>query len=147
MLKQHICLRAIANRDKLRMHPKKRNALFFIKGMEALDKEMDIAYIIRQVRILRYFLRTVLDHDQYCLLKMKSTKLIESSDDENEPILSKERKKYNKDAVLDRLIDQLQRKQLSKQDVRLLEVLGFDETLKILMEERTKLNRHNERLD
>ena len=45
------------------------------------------------------------------------------------------------------MIDQLQRKQLSKQDVRLLEVLGFDETLKILMEERTKLNRHNERLD
>ena len=44
-------------------------------------------------------------------------------------------------------MDQLQRKQLSKQDVKLLEVLGFSETLNILMEERTKLNSHNEHLN
>ena len=53
----------IADREKLRRHPDKRNSLFFIKGMESLDKEMDIAYIIRQVRILKYFLQTVLEKD------------------------------------------------------------------------------------
>ena len=47
VIKQHICLRKIANRDKLRYSAPKRNSLFFIKGQEALDKEMDIAYIIR----------------------------------------------------------------------------------------------------
>ena len=47
VLKQHLCLRVINNRTKLRMKAKTRHALFFIKGQEALDKEMDIAYIIR----------------------------------------------------------------------------------------------------
>ena len=28
-----------------------------------LDKEMDVAFIIRHIRILRYFLKTVLDKD------------------------------------------------------------------------------------
>ena len=32
VIKQHICLRVIANREKLRGHPNKRNSLFFMKG-------------------------------------------------------------------------------------------------------------------
>ena len=105
VIKQHICLRKITDRNKLRYAARKRNSLFFIKGQEMLDKEMDISYIIRQVRILRYFLKTVLDNDQYCLLKLKSTDLIPSSDDENHPPLEKFTKKYNKDEILDRLIN------------------------------------------
>ena len=54
---------------------------------------------------MRYFLKTVLDNDQYCLLKLKSTDLIPSSDDENHPPLEKFTKKYNKDEILDRLIN------------------------------------------
>ena len=65
---------------------------------------MDISYIIRQVRILRYFLKTVLDNDQYCLLKLKSTDLIPSSDDENNPPLDEARKVVKKDQILDLLI-------------------------------------------
>ncbi len=68
---------------------------------------MDIAYIIRQVRILRYFLKTVLDRDQYCLLKLKSTALIPSSDDETRPPKKDKTKKFKKEKVLNRLIDQL----------------------------------------
>ena len=34
-----------------------------MKGRELLDKEMDVAFIIQHVRILRYFLKTVLDKD------------------------------------------------------------------------------------
>ena len=33
---------------------------------------------------------------------------------------------------------------MSKQDFKLLEVLGFSETLKILMDEKTKLDMHND---
>ena len=86
---------------------------------------MDLAYILRQVRILRYLLKTVLDKDQYCLMKMKGTALIPSSDDETRPIPGKQHKKFNKDAVLERLVTQLQRKQLSKQDFKFFEVMGF----------------------
>lgn len=63
ILKHLVCLRFVHDRTKLRMNAKSRHDLFFIKGLEALDKEMDIAYILRQVRILRYFLKTVLDRD------------------------------------------------------------------------------------
>ena len=41
---------------------------------------MDIGFIIRHVRILRYFLKTVLESDQLALLKLKQKELIESSD-------------------------------------------------------------------
>ena len=78
---------------------------------------------------------------------MKTTKLIPSSDDETKPPLDEARKKYNKDKLLEQLIKQLQRKQLSKQDVKLLEVLGFSETLQILMEERTQMDKHNDHLN
>lgn len=66
---------------------------------------------------------------------MKSTELIESSDDQTKPNEIIAKKKFKKNAVLDRLIGQLQRKVLSKQDIKLLEVLGFSETVKILKEE------------
>jgi len=63
VIKHLVCLRFLHDRTKLRMNAKRRHDLFFIKGLEALDKEMDIAYILRQVRILRYFLKTALDRD------------------------------------------------------------------------------------
>ena len=86
IIKMFGCLRLIRNRDKLRKKSKDtRQVLFFLKGREALDKEMDIGYVIRYVRILRYFLKTVLDKDQRVLLKLKSTEFIPSSDDERKP--------------------------------------------------------------
>ena len=86
IIKMFACLRILRKREWLRMHsPGSRQILFFLKGREALDKEMDISYVIRHVRILRYFLRTVLDKDQRVLLKLKSTELIPSSDDERKP--------------------------------------------------------------
>ena len=45
---------------------------------------MDIGYIIRQVRILRYFLKSVLEKDQLALLKLKSKDRIDSAD--NKPL-------------------------------------------------------------
>lgn len=47
VLKHHVCLRVIGDRRKMRNDPKTRNALFWNKGREALDKEMDLAYILR----------------------------------------------------------------------------------------------------
>ena len=58
------CLRIARKRQSLRMKSHAtRQVLFFLKGRERLDQEMDISYVIRYVRILRYFLKTVLDKD------------------------------------------------------------------------------------
>ena len=58
------CFRHFRDRKFLRETSQStRQVLFFLKGREKLDKEMDIGYVIRQVRILRYFLQTVLDKD------------------------------------------------------------------------------------
>ena len=64
IIKMFACLRIARNREFLRKNSKEtRQVLFFLKGREQLDKEMDIGYVIRYVRILRYFLKTVLDKD------------------------------------------------------------------------------------
>ena len=86
IIKMMVCLRIIRSRKYLRNKSKgTRDVLYFLKGRERLDKEMDISYIVKHVRILRYFLRTVLDKDQRVLLKLKSTEFIPSSDDASKP--------------------------------------------------------------
>lgn len=97
---------------------------------------MDIGYVIRHVRILRYFLKTVLDKDQRILLKLKSTEFIPSSDDEKVPTGSRRRVK-NKDMILRRYVESLQKKTFGKMDMRLLQVLGFKDVIKILTEEKS----------
>ena len=93
-----------------------------------LNKEMDLGYIIRQVRTLRIFLKTVLDQDQLALLKIKNKELIETTDN-GIPSEYKAKKKNNKDLLLDNYINYLQHKTIDKQDRNLLEVLGFHKTL------------------
>ena len=75
----------------------------------------------------------MLDKDQRVLLKLKSSEWIPS--DGNEKPRDKFKKKLKKNLLLERYVENLQKKKLSKQDNRLLDVLGFQETLKILAEE------------
>ena len=82
-------------------------------------------------------MKTVLDKDQRLLLKLKSTEYIQSSDDENQPIKG-EKKHKRKELMLQRYVENLQKKNLSKQDVRLLEVLGFQDALKIITDEKRR---------
>jgi len=42
-----LCLRIIKPRAKLRMNPTSRNTLFFFKGLERLDTELDMGYLIK----------------------------------------------------------------------------------------------------
>ena len=128
----------VRKRESLRMsNAKNRQVLFFLKGREMLDKEMDLSYIVRHVRILRYFLKTVLDKDQRVLLKLKSTEFIPSDEDERKPNAGQKKTK-RKDLILQRYVEELQKKTLGKMDFRLLEVLGFKETIRILTEEKQK---------
>ncbi len=107
---------------------------------------MDIGYVIRHVRILRYFLKTVLDKDQRILLKLKSTEFIPSTDD-GMVNHGRVKKGKNKDLILRRYVEVLQKKTFGKMDMRLLQVLGFKDVLRILTEEKSKQTEHEERMN
>ena len=107
---------------------------------------MDISYVIRHVRILRYFLRTVLDKDQRVLLKLKSTEYIKSSEDERKGDANRQKVRH-KDLILKRYVEEIQKKTLGKADIRLLEVLGFNDAIKILTEEKAKQIEHEKQMD
>lgn len=107
---------------------------------------MDIGYVIRHVRILRYFLKTVLDKDQRILLKLKSTEFLPSTDD-GEMNHGRVKKGKNKDLILRRYVEVLQKKTFGKMDMRLLQVLGFKDVLRILTEEKSKQTEHEENLN
>ena len=48
VLKSWICgLRILRAKDKLRVNPELRQVLYFVKGLERLDKEADIGYIVQ----------------------------------------------------------------------------------------------------
>jgi len=68
-----------------------------------LNKEGDIYYIIQNIRIMRYFLKTVLDKDQRVLLKLKSRELIESAEEDDRTEF--EVKKLNKAKLIERYVD------------------------------------------
>lgn len=108
-----------------------------MKGKEKMDRELDIGYIVHQLRVMRYFLKTVLDKDLRVLLKMKTFEYIDSSED-GKPDYELFKKKLKKNLLLDRYIDNLMKKDIGKQDQRLLTVLGFGDALKLVMDQKAR---------
>jgi len=51
------------DRQTLRKNKNMRNDFYFYQGLDRLNKECDMAYVIKQIRIMRYFLKTVLSKD------------------------------------------------------------------------------------
>ena len=64
------------------------------------------------------------------LLKLKAKEFIPSEDDHPPP--SSHKKKFKTKLMMETYIDHIQRKTLGKQDVKLLEVLGFEKCLEIV---------------
>ena len=103
-----------------------------------MDRELDIGYIVHQLRVMRYFLKTVLDKDLRVLLKMKTFEYIDSSED-GKPDYELFKKKIKKNLILDRYIDNLMKKKnIGIQDQRLLSVLGFGDALKLVMDQKAR---------
>ena len=98
-MKSYICGRWFVSWDFLKKKPDRRQSLYFFRGLNRLDKEADLGYIIKNVRIMRYFLRTVLDKDQRVLLKLKAKEFLNS--DNEKPVLTEFRRKYDKKLLLD----------------------------------------------
>jgi hypothetical protein len=81
ILKSIMCGRAFLPISYLRKNPKDRNILFYKLGEMFIDKELDLANIIKKIRTLNFFMKMVLDTDQRKLLKLRSSKLIETDID------------------------------------------------------------------
>jgi hypothetical protein len=94
-----------------------------------------LAYIIQNIRIMRYFLKTVLSKDQRTLLKLKSKEIV-PSDDPDKPSKDKTVKKLNKKLLMETYIDFMQKKEITKEDSNLFKVLGLTETHDLLVRQK-----------
>lgn len=122
------------NRQSLRKNRSTRDDFYFYQGLDRLNKECDMAYILKQIKTMRYFLKTVLSKDQRILLKLKGTENIPSENEKPNPLLFK--KKLNKKLLLDRYLDAVQQKEINVEDERLFSVLGQNETYTLLKEQK-----------
>jgi hypothetical protein len=66
------------------------------------------------------------------LLKLKAKEFLDS--DNEKPSNYEFKRKYNKELLLDLYIDFITRKNLTKQDERLLDVLGFKDGFRLITE-------------
>jgi hypothetical protein len=68
ILKSLICCWMFRKKKFLRYDPERRNVLYFMKGRDRLDKEMDLAYMVHNIRKVKYLMKMLLDKDQRRLL-------------------------------------------------------------------------------
>ncbi|CDW77920.1 UNKNOWN [Stylonychia lemnae] len=129
ILKSLICCLILRNRTKLRNDPSRRNVLYFLKGRQMLNKEMDIAWIVHQIRKVKYLMKILLDKDQRRLFQLKRTQQISSDEGYDEDDY---KKKLRKDKLIDLYVDVLRTKKLKRSDNKLLEITGFKNVLSIL---------------
>ena len=109
LLLHYILCRVMRSRQTLRNTERMRTDYYYQQGLDKLNKEGDIGYIIKQIRVMRYFLKTVLEKDQRVLLKMKSRDIVTSAD-ENQVDKTSFKKKLNKGKLLERYVETLQKK-------------------------------------
>jgi hypothetical protein len=83
---QYLLCRLARDRSTLRAYKSTRNDFYYFQGLDQLNKESDLYYIIKQIRIMRYFLKTVLSKDQRILLKLKGSENIPSEVDKPNPM-------------------------------------------------------------
>eukprot|EP00347_Sterkiella_histriomuscorum_P022902 403336727 len=129
ILKALACCLIFRDRKTLRKDPGKRKVLYFLKGRQRLDKEMDLGYIIHNIRKVKYLMKILLDKDQRRLLQLKTTELVSSDEGYDEDEV---KKKLKKDKLIDLYVDVLRSKKLKRSDNKLLEITGFRNVLSVL---------------
>ena len=131
ILKSIFFCRICCFREYLRTKKNLRYDLYYKLGIEHLDNEMDISNILKKIRQLNYFMKMTLDKDQRKLLKIKSSKLIHSDEDEDHSIFVAQ-KKYDHNRMLDLYVENIRQKKLTERDQKLLRVTGLQEVIDIL---------------
>jgi len=131
ILKSLICCTYIFPRERLRKSASRRIILNYKLGLEHIEKDLDIGNIIKKIRTLNYFMKMILDTDQRKLLKLRSSKLIQSDEDPATSIFSV-KKCVDKDRMLKLFVDNLRSKKIDQRDIKLLHITGLSEIVDIL---------------
>lgn len=63
IIMHYLCCRLLKSRQNLRNSANTRTDYYFYQGLDKLNKEADLGHIIKQIRVMRYFLKTVLTKD------------------------------------------------------------------------------------
>lgn len=145
ILKSYICGHWFVKWDWLKTKPNRRQSLYFFRGLNRLDKEADLGYIIQNVRIMRYFLKMVLDKDQRVLLKLKSKEFLDTENEKD--ILTEVKRTYDEDTLLNLYIEYIMQKKTTKTDEKLMSILGFKEAFKLITESKIAKQKENELID
>jgi len=117
--------------------------VLYNKGMEKLDKEIDIVEMVKNFRKLDTIIKFLLKKDQQLLLDLKNTIYISSDEESERYVLGLGKKKIiKKHKLLQRYIDNIKSKELNETDIKLLHLLGFDEVIDLLTKpaELAKIN-------
>lgn len=71
ILKGLLCCRLMRKFPSLRQAPNDRQYLFYQKGEDRLNRELDVQYILKNIRKIKYLMKILLDKDQRRLLQLK----------------------------------------------------------------------------
>lgn len=118
----------------LRQTPKNRQLLFYQKGEDRINRELDVLNILKSIRKIKYLMKILLDKDQRRLLKLKTTEYIPSDFDEYDPTDFK--KTILKNKMINAFVDNLRKKKMKRSDVKLLEITGFGRVIDILNKQK-----------
>jgi hypothetical protein len=144
ILKSLFCCLIICKRKFLRERKSTRQTLFYMKGFDQLDKELDISKIIFTLRRLKIMYKVLLDEHQQHLINLKTTNRVSSDDDD-----AKNPANYKHTLITEKLVDNVVRKlvtkRLDKTDAKLLRAMGFIDVLKLL-NQRIEIEREDEEI-
>lgn len=130
-------------RSVLKQGIETRKLVLYNKGMEKLDKEIDIVEIVKKFRKLDIIIKYLLQKDQQLLLDLKNTEYISSDEESERYVLGIRKKKIiKKHKLLQQYIGNIKSKELSEADIKLLNILGFGDVVHLLTKpvEFSKIN-------
>jgi hypothetical protein len=125
-----VCCLIFRKWPSLRQTPSKRQILFYQKGEDRINRELDVLNILKSIRKIKYLMKILLDKDQRRLLQLKTTEFITSDLEERDPCDYKKHLLKNK--LVNLYVDNLRKKKLKRSDIKLLEITGFKKVIDLL---------------
>jgi hypothetical protein len=143
IFKALICCHILKKRAKLLRNNETRKLVLYNKGVEKLDKEIDIVEMVKKFRKLDIIVKYIFSKDQQLLLDLKHTHHISSDEESERYVLGLQKKKViKKHKLLQKYIDNIKSKKLDDGDLKLLKLLGLNDVRELL--KPGKVNKINE---
>lgn len=133
IFKSLICCHILKKRAKLLRNNETRKLVLYNKGIEKLDKEIDIVEMVKKFRKLDILIKYIFSKDQQLLLDLKHAHYISSDEESERYVLGLQKKKViKKHKLLQKYIDNIKSKKLDDGDLKLLKLLGLNDVRELL---------------